>query len=391
MKNKSDSELVALAQEGDKNAFGILTERYSAMTRRFAMRLIVDEEIARELAQEAALQAYLSLGKLRNSERFWSWLCGIVLNVCRSHLRDRKITFFSLEAMMDGMQLYAIPLFDVLATPEKIAEERELHNIVVDAIEKLTPRDRDVTLLFYYAQLNLREIATVLDISEGNVKVRLHRSRRRLKEILQTQHPEIVPPEIRRKKMVKVTVADIVTQKKQEEYEGLRCVIVLRDDAGKRALPIWIRAQEGRMIAAGLNKFTTPRPMTVNLFVNMLQAIGAQVEEVRIEQLKDKVFYAIVRIRNGKMVKEVDARPSDAIAVAVLTGSSISVAEDVMESEGIDIPEKAGVSTERMGVDSIVTEMEDEWRRFQSQLAQPVSAEEILKAKEEVVAAVFGK
>jgi RNA polymerase sigma factor (sigma-70 family) len=382
---------VALAQEGNKNAFGVLAERYRAMTQRFAMRLIADEEIVCELAQEAILQAYLSLGNLRNPEKFWSWLCGIVLNVCRSYIRGRKITFFSLEAMMNGMQLFAVPLFNVPATPERITEERELHQIVVDAIEELPPKDRDVMLLFYYAQLNLREIVTVLDTSVGNVKVRLHRSRRRLREILQTQHPEIVPLERRRKKMVKVTVADIVRQEKQEEHEGLRYVIVLRDEAGKRALPIWIGVQEGRTIAAGLNEFTAPRPMTVNLFVNMLQAIGAQVQEIRIEQLKDKVFYAIVRIRNGKMVKEVDARPSDAIAVAVLTGSPIAVAEDVMEIGGIDIPEKVSGSAERIGVDSIVTEVEDEWWQFQSQLAQPVSVEEILQAKEEVIAAVFGK
>jgi bifunctional DNase/RNase len=293
--------------------------------------------------------------------------------------------------MLDGMQLYAIPLFDVPATPEKIAEERELHTTVLDAIEKLTPGDRDVTLLFYYAQLDLREIATLLDTSVGSVKVRLHRSRRRLGEILQTQHPEIVPPERRRKKMIKVTIADVVKQEKREKSEGLRYVIVLRDEAGKRALPIWIGVQEGRTIAAGLNRFTAPRPMTANLFVNMLQAIGTQVEEVRIEKLKNTTFYAIVRIRNGRTVKEVDARPSDAISVAVLTGSPISVAEDVMEIGGVDIPENAGVSAESVGVDNIVAEIEDEWRRFQLQLEQPVSAEEILKAKEEVIAAVFGK
>ena len=189
--------------------------------------------------------------------------------------------------------------------------------------------------------------------------------------------------------MIKVTIADIVRQAKQEGHEGLRYVIVLQDEAGKRALPIWIGVQEGQTIAAGLNRFSAPRPMTVNLFVNMLQAIGSNVEEVRIEKLKNKTFYAIVRIRNGRTVKEVDARPSDAISVAVLTGSPISVAEDVMEIGGIDIPEEISASTERVGVESIVTEMEDEWRRFQSHLVHSASEEEILKAKEEVMAAVF--
>lgn len=88
MEDKTDNELVALARKGDKDAFGLLAQRYQVIARRFALRFIRNEDGAQDLAQEAILQAYLSLDNLHDPARFKRWLCGIVLNVCRSHLRE---------------------------------------------------------------------------------------------------------------------------------------------------------------------------------------------------------------------------------------------------------------------------------------------------------------
>jgi len=391
VEERTDIELVALALKGDKDAFGLLAQRYQMIAQRFAMRLVAQENCAQDLTQEAMLQAYLSLDRLRDPARFKSWLCGIVLNVCRSHLRDREIAFFSLEAIIGGLQFYAVPLSSMAVTPEKIVEERELHRIVLDAINALSPKDRDATLLFYYAQLSLQEIATLLGISVGAVKVRLHRARQRLKANLLSQHPEIVPSEKRRRVMIKVTIADVVKQERKEE-EGRTYapyVIVLQDEVGKRALPIWIGSHEGGTIAIGLNEFSTLRPLTFNFFVSLLQAINAEVEQVRVETLKENIFYAIVKIRCGKKVSEVDARPSDAIALAVLTGSPIFVAEDVLERAGADIPQATKASPERKGVESILKEIEEIQRQEQAQLSRGISPEEFAKARDELIAAVF--
>lgn len=392
VEERTDIELIAMAREGNKDAFGLLAQRHQMTARRFAMRLVGKEDSAKELAQEAMLQAYLSLDRLRDPARFKSWLCGIVLNVCRSHLRDREITFFSLEAIMGGLQFYAVPLFSVPVTPEKIAEERELHRIVLDAINALASRDRDAMLLFYYAQLSLQEIAALLDISVGAVKVRLHRARQRLKANLLAQHPEIVPLEKRRKKMIKVTIADIVKpeQKDEQGYLPMHYVIILYDEAGKRILPIWVGSHEGETIAMVLNEFSTPRPMTFNFFVSLLRAINAEVEQVRVETLKESVFYAIVKIRCGKKVLELDARPSDAIALAVLTSSPIFVAEDVLERAGADVPQAAKASPKRKGVESILKEMEEWQRQTQAQIRRGISPEESAKARDKLIASIFG-
>ncbi|MFC2070249.1 bifunctional nuclease domain-containing protein, partial [Chloroflexota bacterium] len=361
MDERTDIELVTLAREGDKNAFGLLVQRYQMLARRFAMRLVVNKDCAQELAQEAMLQAYLSLDNLRDPERFKSWLCGIVLNVCRGYLRAWRVSYFSLESVAGGLQFDAVPISGKIAGPQEIAEEQELHRIVLDAVKTLPSKDQDITLMFYYEQLNLQEIAVILGISVGAVKVRLHRARQRLKGKLLLQQAEIIPYQKRREKMIKVTIADVVKQERVDDQGRSHAlyVIMLEDETGQRVLPIWIGLFEGQSIATGLSEFSTQRPMTYNFFTNILQAIDAWVEEVRIEKLEGYTFYATVKVRCGDVVKEVDARPSDALALAVRTGSPIFVTEDILESVGADIPQATGVSPLGSGVENILSEIRD--------------------------------
>src|SRR5437870_4092084 len=138
----ADAELVALARSGDKSAFGQLIERYQQMVKRIALRMIADEDIARELAQEAILQAYLSLDHLRDDTRFKSWLYGITLNVCKSYIREQKTDPYSLEALMGGIGCDVINLSLAALDPQEAAEQRELHRLVLNAVQTLSPKDR---------------------------------------------------------------------------------------------------------------------------------------------------------------------------------------------------------------------------------------------------------
>jgi RNA polymerase sigma factor (sigma-70 family) len=404
LEEKTDIELVALARQGDKDAFGLLAQRYQVIARRFAMRLVADDDAAQELAQEAMLQAYLSLGSLRNPARFKSWLYGIILNVYRSRLRDRKIAFFSLEAIMEGLQFFPAPFSSPVLTPEKIAEERELYQTVLNAVNTLSPGNRDILLLFYYAQLSLPEIVAMMNIPAGTVKVRLHRARQRLKTVLEEHHPEIIPQEKRRKIMVKVTIADVVKVEPKEgqgppitPYAKTPYVIVLYDEAGRRLMPIWIGPAEGQSIAIGLSDFATPRPLTYNFFSSLLQGINARLEEVRVVALKKDTFYAVVKMRCGKKISKVDARPSDAIALAVLNDSPIFVAEEVLETAGINIPKTVKGSPNRKGLEKIINEIGEWQRQYQAHLNQTLkqyhemSQEDRARRNEEFIASIFGK
>ncbi len=400
MAEKTDTELVALARNGDKNAFGMLAQRYQTPMQRFAMRLAPGDGSAPDLVQEAMLQAYLSLGKLRDPARFKSWLYGIILNVYRSRLRNRKIAFFSLEAIMEGLSFFPAPFSAPVLTPEKIAEERELYQTVLNAVNQLTPGDRDTLLLFYYAQLSLSEIVRVLNIPAGTFKVRLHRARQRLKILLQKEHPEIIPPEKRRKNMVKVTIADVVKPEQKEGQEPLfdNYVVVLYDEAGRRMLPIWVGPHEGESIAIGLNDFATSRPLTHNFYSSLLQAINAKVEEVSVVALKKDTFYAVVKMRCGKKTVEVDARPSDGIALAVLNDIPIFVAEEVLETPGIiNIPETIQGPPNRKGLEKIINGLKERQRQYQAHLNQTMklyharSQEDIARANEDAITVLFGK
>src|SRR5215471_6623437 len=130
MKQITDAELVAKVRLGDKEAFGKLVERYQQMVGHIAKKMIGDEWIARELAQEAILQAYLSLGNLKDASRFKSWLYGITLNICRSYLHDQKIDLLSLETIMGGDHSYITTASDIAIDPQTIAEAHDLHRLV---------------------------------------------------------------------------------------------------------------------------------------------------------------------------------------------------------------------------------------------------------------------
>src|SRR5215471_19359705 len=184
MKQITDAELVAKVRLGDKEAFGKLVERYQQMVGHIAKKMIGDEWIARELAQEAILQAYLSLDNLRDASRFKSWLYGITLNICRSYLHDQKMDMLSLETIMGGVRSHIISNSDNMVDPQIIAEAHDLHRLVLDAIDELSSRDKEATLLFYYEQLTLQEIAALSGVSVGAIKGRLHRARRQLQERL---------------------------------------------------------------------------------------------------------------------------------------------------------------------------------------------------------------
>ena len=184
MSEQSDTELVLLARQGDKAAFNQLVWRNQPMARYTAERIISNENLAQELVQDAMLQAYLSLPKLRNPSSFRSWLYGIVLNVCRNYLRRRKLISFSLETMIEDLGTEPLPIDGGTPDPQQIAEQEEAYAELLQALDTLSHKNRQATLLFYQEQLSLREVAARLDISVGAVKGRLHKSRHQLRRQL---------------------------------------------------------------------------------------------------------------------------------------------------------------------------------------------------------------
>lgn len=123
---------------------------------------------------------------------------------------------------------------------------------------------------------------------------------------------------------------------------GTRSPIVLLKDMGdRRALPIFIGQDQARAIINALERQTPPRPLTHDLMVNFFESWDMSLERVIIHSLQDNTFYAILVIRQGETKKEVDARPSDAIAIALRTGSPIWVMEEVIADASIPVDQDA--------------------------------------------------
>jgi bifunctional DNase/RNase len=114
-------------------------------------------------------------------------------------------------------------------------------------------------------------------------------------------------------------------------------IVLLREVEGERFLPIWIGAGEATAIAFAQQGVVPARPLTHDLFRDALAALDQTLTQVRITAVTDGVFYALLVFAGGQ---EVSARPSDAIALALRTGTTIVAADEVLAEAGIEIPDE---------------------------------------------------
>ena len=307
----TDADLAAAARAGDRAAFGTLVERHQAALLRTCRRALGDPAAAAEVAQDAVLQALTGLPGLRDDGAFGPWLCGIGHNLAR---RTRRTPA-------------PLPLE---AAPEPAAPgapDREDGARVLAAIAALPPGQRDAVALFYLADLSHAQISARLGISTGAVKTRLHKARNSLQARLADLRRE--PPAMTT--TVPMHVADIRDTGGDDPRSSH--VVLLEEQDGARRLPIWIGAAEATTLAARLHDVERPRPDTYRFAADLLAAAGAQLREVRVVRLAEMIFYAQAVLESGASV---DARPSDAINLALAAGAPVLVEEAVLAQAADD-------------------------------------------------------
>lgn len=118
-------------------------------------------------------------------------------------------------------------------------------------------------------------------------------------------------------------------------------IVLLKDGSDRRALPIYIGQDQAKAIIGALEQQKPPRPLTHDLIVNILEAWEMELERIVIHALQDNTFYAILSVKIGEKKKEIDCRPSDAIAIALRTGSPIWVMEEVIADASIPVDRDA--------------------------------------------------
>lgn len=167
-----ECELVRRSMRGDREAYGILVERYQAAAAAFAYGTSGDFHLAEDIAQEAFVRAFEALGKLEKPERFGAWLRSIVRHTAADLLR-RDHASASIEEMAES----GYDLADAAPTPADAVAAGELRNLILEALATLRSDYREIIVLRHIEQRTYREIAVLLDMTTSAVGEKLSRVR----------------------------------------------------------------------------------------------------------------------------------------------------------------------------------------------------------------------
>jgi RNA polymerase sigma factor (sigma-70 family) len=240
----SEQELVQAALRGDPAAFAALVAPARGRAMAIVARLVGADE-AEDVVQEALLRAFLGLSRLREPRRFESWLCGVAINVAKERLRSRASQARAIAA--------AAPTLGAA-----VGEDREVLDVVREALEILPAGQRDVVLMHYIDDLSCEEIAGLLGTSPGAVRVRLHRARTQLRHELAPLAPVPFPTQTKELPMVDVKVDDVVVRVAADDaskiVEQAPAVIVLKEKKGMRSMPIFVGLPEGEPCRAACKR-----------------------------------------------------------------------------------------------------------------------------------------
>ncbi|MFA5072779.1 MAG: bifunctional nuclease family protein [Nitrospirota bacterium] len=131
---------------------------------------------------------------------------------------------------------------------------------------------------------------------------------------------------------IQMNVNTILFDSKNNSY-----IVVLKDDSGKKILPIWVGAAEGNSIAMAMSNVKASRPFTHDLMVTIFDRLDIEIARVVISDLIDNTFYASLYLLHNSSEFHIDARPSDAIALAIRIGAPVFVEEDVITKQDSSI------------------------------------------------------
>ena len=177
----SDEELMFHVQEGDNRAFDILVGRYKNRLYSYLFRLLGDGVEAEEFAQETFVKAYIHAEKYRTVARFSTWLYTIGTNLVRNRMRNIKRRPTMISLWSDDMNSDSgrwMELKDDSRRPDEEVEQRELKELIQDAIEKIPPKYRPSFVLREIDKLSYEEIAATTGLKLGTVRSRITRGRK---------------------------------------------------------------------------------------------------------------------------------------------------------------------------------------------------------------------
>jgi RNA polymerase sigma factor (sigma-70 family) len=163
---------------GDKEAFGGLVDAYKDMVYTLCLRMLTSAADAEEAAQEVFVKAFRFLGSFQGKSRFSTWLYRIAYNHCISVIRKKVKVIDLVDEVPEGK----VEEGEVDGLENITAQERSRY--LKMALESLAETDAVVVTLFYYEELSLEEISTVTGLSSSNIRIKLHRSRKKMYQVI---------------------------------------------------------------------------------------------------------------------------------------------------------------------------------------------------------------
>jgi len=175
MDTNSDQIYIDKVLQGDTNAFAYLIDKYKNMTYTLAIKIVKNHEDAEEVAQDSFLKAYEKLSSFKGESKFSTWLYTIAYRNAITKIRKKRVETADIDSYVinnhsdgsDSPQLEAL-------------KNEEQHRYVKEAIERLPEKDALLITLFYLNESSIEEIEQITEMSQSNIKVRLHRARKKL-------------------------------------------------------------------------------------------------------------------------------------------------------------------------------------------------------------------
>ena len=175
MEKKTDEYYIREILKGDTGSFSQLVERYSHLAFSLSMKLLNKREDAEEAAQDSFVKAYNSLSSFQSSSTFKTWFFRIVYNTSISKLRTRK----NFEVKFEDVKITDSEIYYTEnAIGQLNSEDRQKYLKI--GLDRLAPDERVLLNMYYYDDFSMDEISVITGLTESNVKVKIHRSRKRL-------------------------------------------------------------------------------------------------------------------------------------------------------------------------------------------------------------------
>lgn len=168
--------IIAKVKQGDMVAFNALIDEYKAMAFTIALRLLKSREDAEEVTQDAFVKAYKKINQYEGNSKFSTWLYTIVYNTALTRLRKKQLD----TQHLDSLSSEAMNDYSETGTEWRIIQKKERSNYIQQALNLLREEDQVVITLFYLNENSLTEICQITGWELSKVKVKLHRSRKRL-------------------------------------------------------------------------------------------------------------------------------------------------------------------------------------------------------------------